>query len=216
MNRFERAMKALAWICLVSSGLVSPAGVAFADNYADTIALFKQVGASAAFFKSSYGWAVFPTIAKGGFIGGAARGKGRVYAQGRYVGHTTMTQLSVGFQIGIQAYSEIIFFETQQDLARFESGKFALSAQVSAAVITAGVSASASTAGTGAGVSGTKNKAKSTGHYQDGIAVFTIMKGGLMYEAAVAGQKFSYTPVQTETTSPHPAAPHPAQNRPGL
>jgi lipid-binding SYLF domain-containing protein len=192
MNRFERAMKALAWIFLVVTGLASSAGVAFADNYADTIALFKHAGASAGFFKSSYGWAVFPTIGKGGFIAGAARGKGRVYQQGRYVGHTTMTQLSVGFQLGLQAYSEIIFFQTSPDLARFKSGKFALGAQVSAAVITAGVSASASTAGSGASASGTKKKALTTGHYQDGIAVFTIAKGGLMYEAAVTGQRFSY------------------------
>jgi lipid-binding SYLF domain-containing protein len=192
MTRFERTMKSLAWICLVVMGLVSPAGAALADSYAHTISLFKQAGVSAQFFKSSYGYAVFPTIGKAGFFVGGAHGKGRVYEQGRLVGDTTTTQVSFGFQLGGQAYSEIIFFETRQDLTRFESGKFALGAQVSAVAITAGASASASTAGTGASLSGTEKNARALGHYQDGIAVFTIAKGGLMYEAAVAGQKFSY------------------------
>lgn len=192
MKRLERVMKALICVCFVVSGLASPAGAAFADSYADTIALFKQAGASARFFSSSYGYAVFPTIGKAGFFVGGARGKGRVYEQGRFVGRATMTQVSLGFQLGGQAYSEIIFFETRQDLARFESGKYALGAEVSAVAITAGASASASTAGTGASASGGKKDAKTFGRYQDGIAVFTIAKGGLMYEAAVAGQKFSY------------------------
>ena len=192
MNPFRRFMKALVCIFFVTSGLALPIDVALADSYADTIALFKQAGASAGFFSSSYGYAVFPTIGKAGFFIGGARGKGRVYEQGRFVGRTTMTQVSFGFQMGGQAYSEIIFFQTQQDLVRFESGKFALGAQLSAVAVTAGASASASTAGTGASASGGKRDAMTFGRYQDGIAVFTIAKGGLMYEAAVAGQKFSY------------------------
>jgi len=192
MNLFKRAMKALVCISLVASGLAMPAGAARADSYADTVALFKQAGASAGFFSSSYAYAVFPTIGKAGFFIGGARGKGRVYEQGRFVGRTTMTQVSLGFQLGGQAYSEIIFFQTRQDLARFESGKFALGAQIGAVAITAGASASASTAGSGASASGGKKDAKTFGRYQGGIAVFTITKGGLMYEAAVGGQKFSY------------------------
>jgi len=194
MIRFERAMKALAGICIVVSGLSLPAGAVLADNYDDTIALFEHAGASATFFKSSYGYAVFPTVGKGGFIIGGARGKGRVYKHGHRIGDSTLTQVSVGFQAGGQAYSEIIFFQTAQDLARFESGKFALGAQASAIAITAGASASTSTAGTSAGASGTEMNATTTGRYQDGLAIFTITKGGLMYEAAVAGQKFSYDP----------------------
>lgn len=192
MNRYEHSMRALAWICLVVVGLALPAASAFADDYSNTIGLFKQAGASARFFKSSYGYAVFPTIGKGGFVVGGARGKGRVYEHGRLVGDTTMTQVSVGFQAGGQVYSEIIFFQTRQDLARFRSGKFALGAQASAVAITASASASASTAGSGAAASGTEMNATTIGRYQDGMAIFTIAKGGLMYEAAVAGQKFSY------------------------
>ena len=194
MNPFERALRASALIGLLLIGLALPAVSAFADDYdyADTVAAFKRAGASAGFFESSYGYAVFPTIGKGGFIVGGARGKGRVYRHGHYVGDSTVTQVSVGFQAGGQAYSEIIFFQTRLDLARFESGKYALGAQASAVAITAGASASASTAGSSAGASGTQKNATTLGQYQDGVAVFTIAKGGLMYEAAVAGQKFSY------------------------
>ena len=192
MNRFERPVRAFAWTGLLAAALTLAAGSAFADSYSDTVALFKQAGASAGFFKSSYGYAVFPTIGKGGFVVGGAHGKGRVYKEGRLVGDTTMNQVSVGFQAGGQAYSEIIFFQTRLDLARFESGKFALGAQASAVAITASASASTSTAGSSAGASGTQQNATTAGQYQDGMAVFTIAKGGLMYEAAVAGQKFSY------------------------
>ena len=115
-----------------------------------------------------------------------------MYQQGRYVGDAKITQVSFGFQLGGQAYSEIIFFQAPLDLTRFESGKYALGAQISAVAITAGASASASTGGSGASASGTNRNATTFGRYQDGIAVFTIAKGGLMYEAAVAGQKFSY------------------------
>jgi lipid-binding SYLF domain-containing protein len=192
MKRFEAAATAVTLTCLLIGGLAFFAGTAFADDYTDTTALFRHADASAEFFKSSAGYAVFPTIAKGGFFVGGARGEGRLYERGRYVGDTTVTQVSLGFQLGGEAYSEIIFFQTPQDLRRFESGKFALGAQASAIAITAGASASASTAGSGASASGTENHAVTAGHYQDGIAVFTIAKGGLMYEAAVAGQKFTY------------------------
>jgi len=192
MIRLTRLIIALAWMCLLVGPLASPAGSALADEYADTMGLFKEAGASAGFFASSYAYAVFPTIMKGGFFVGGARGKGRVYERGHCVGESTMTQVSLGFQLGGQAYSEIVFLETRQDLLRFESGKFALGAQASAIAVTAGASASASTAGTAAGASATSDDATTAGGYQDGIAVFTIAKGGLMYEAAVAGQKFSY------------------------
>lgn len=194
MNQCARSVRTFAWLCLAAMGLALPASQAFADSYSNTIALFQQAGASARFFKSSYGYAVFPTIGKGGFVIGGAHGKGRVYRHGHYIGDTTMNQVSVGFQAGGQAYSEIIFFQTRLDLARFESGKFALGAQASAVAITAGASASTSTAGSSASASGTDQNATTLGRYQDGVAVFTIAKGGLMYEAAVAGQKFSYEP----------------------
>jgi lipid-binding SYLF domain-containing protein len=175
--------------------LLLAAGVARADKYADTIALFKNAGESAAFFPKSYAYAVFPTVGEAGFIVGGAHGKGHVYVQEKLVGDTTMSQLSAGFQAGGKAYSQIIFFEDKRALDEFESGSFEFDANASAVAITAGASASAGTAGATSGASGGKKDAvTASGGYQKGVAVFTIAKGGLMYAATVAGQKFSYTP----------------------
>ena len=114
---------------------------------------------------------------------------------GKHVGDTTVTQVSVGFQLGGKAYSQMIFFEDKRALGEFESGSFEFDASASAVAITAGASASAGTAGATSGASGGKKDATTASlGYQKGIAVFTIAKGGLMYAATVAGQKFSYTP----------------------
>jgi len=194
MNRPRRISSMLLQVYTGVVGLALVAGVAQADRYSDTIALFRHAGQSAHFFARSYGYAVFPTIGKGGFGIGAAHGQGQVYQQGRYVGFTSMTQVSFGFQLGGQAYSEIIFFENPAALTRFESGNFALSADASAIAITASASATAGTTGSGASASGEEHAAVTAGGYQNGMAIFTIAKGGLMYQAAVAGQKFSYHP----------------------
>ena len=187
-------MRAVSRSRMVCVALALSASVAFADHYTDTIALFRHAGPTNDFFKTSYGYAVFPTVGKGGFVVGGAYGDGRVYQQGRYIGSTSMTQVSVGFQAGGQAYSEMVFFQDSAALKLFESGNFSLSADANAVAVTASASASAGTAGTEAGASGTETHATATGHYQNGVAVFTIAKGGLMYQAAVAGQKFSFTP----------------------
>ena len=162
-------------------------------KYADTIKIFKNAGESSSFFTNSYGYAVFPTIGKAGFVVGGAHGDGRVYAQGAHVGNTSMTQLSVGFQAGAQGYSQIVFFEDQRAFDEFTSGNFEFGAQATAVAITAGASAGATTAGASAGASGGKHDATTVGKYHKGMAVFTVAKGGLMFEASVAGQKFSYT-----------------------
>lgn len=172
--------------------LALSASVLRADEYSDTVDTFKKAGQSAQFFASSYGYAVFPTIGKGGLGVGAAHGNGKVYQQGKYVGDTSMTQLSIGLQAGGQAYSQIIFFEDKRAFDEFTSGNFEFGAGVSAVAITAGVSGSAGTTGTSAGASGGKNDASTRGEYHKGMAVFTVAKGGLMYEASVAGQKFKY------------------------
>lgn len=168
---------------------------AWADKYDDTIKVFKGAGESSTFFNNSYGYAIFPTIAKAGIIIGGAHGKGRVYTQGKYVGDTSMTQLTVGYQLGGEAYSQIIFFEDERAFKEFASGNFEFGAQASVVAITAGASAGANTAGgTRAGASGGKHDATTAGGYHKGMAVFTIAKGGLMYEASIGGQKFEYTP----------------------
>ena len=173
-----------------------PFSGAMADEYEDTVKVFKNAGQSGNFFDNSYGYALFPTVGKGGIGIGAAHGSGRVYEQGKYVGDTTMNQLSIGLQLGGQAYSQIVFFEDKRSFDEFTSGNFEFSADANAVAITAGASASASTAGSSAGASGGKNDATTAGNYHKGMAVFTVAKGGLMYQAVLAGQKYKYKPLK--------------------
>jgi lipid-binding SYLF domain-containing protein len=186
-----RDARRFAIACLLLLG----AGAAYADRYSDTIALFKNAGASAGYFSRSYAYAVFPTIGEGGFILGGAHGKGRVYVNGVLRGDAAMTQLSAGFQAGGKAYSQIIFFEDKRALDEFESGSFEFAAGASAVAVTAGANASAGTTGAVSGASGGEKDATTNSlGYQKGMLVFSIAKGGLMYAATIAGQKFSYTP----------------------
>jgi len=166
-----------------------------ADKYAETIKVFREAGQSAKFFDNSYGYAVFPGIGKGGIGVGGAHGSGRVYEKGHYVGDASMNQVTVGLQMGGQVYRQIIFFENKEAFDHFTSGKFEFGAQATAVAITAGASAQASTGGGAtAGASATQEDAKTAGTYENGMAVFTVAKGGLMYEASIGGQKFSYKP----------------------
>lgn len=141
----------------------------------ETISRFKKADPELKrFFKKAYGYAVFPTVGKGGIGIGGAYGKGLVYQKGRIVGKSKLTQVTIGFQLGGQAYSEIIFFQHKRAIDNFKDGNFELSAQASAVAATLGASADAD--------------------YEGGVAIFTIAKGGLMYEASVGGQKFSFEP----------------------
>jgi lipid-binding SYLF domain-containing protein len=169
------------------------AAASWAGSYSDTVALFKNAGESGGFFNNCYGYAVFPTIGKGGLVVGGAHGKGRVYAQGSYVGNTSMTQVSVGFQAGGQAYSQIIFFQDKRAFDEFTNGNFEFGADANAVAITAAAGSSVGTTGASAGASGGMKDARTAGKYYKGLAVFTIVKGGAMYQATVAGQKFSYS-----------------------
>nr|NJM01659.1 hypothetical protein [Desulfobacula sp.] len=168
---------------------------AFADSYSDAVDVFKKSGIAGPFFKKAYGYAVFPTVGKGGIGIGGAYGEGRVYAKGKMTGTVTLAKLSIGFQLGGQAFSEIIFFQDQRAYNEFTGGNFEFDASASAVAITAGAQAKAGTEGATAGASA----GPETGDYADinytrGMAVFVHTKGGLMYEAAIGGQKFSFTP----------------------
>ena len=174
--------------------IIAPVGARAADKYTETITRFRNAGQSAEFFKSSYGYAVFPTIGKAGLGLGGAHGGGRVYRQGVYTGDATVTQVSVGWQAGIQAYSMIVFFEDERAYTEFTSGQFEFGAQANAVAITAGASAQATTAGPGAGASTSSDNASTAGVYHKGMAVFSVAKGGLMYEASIGGQKFGFQP----------------------
>lgn len=167
---------------------------AWADEYTETIEIFRNAVESKGFFDDAYGYAVFPIVGKGGVGIGGAYGTGRVYAQGKHVGDAKMTQLTVGFQFGGQAYRQMIFFEDERAFREFTGGNFEFGAQASAVAITAGAQAAATTTGDSAGASGGDRNATTVGTYRKGVAVFTVAKGGLMYEASIGGQKFSYTP----------------------
>ena len=133
---------------------------------------FKRIGRLKPYFKEAAGFAVFPNISKAGLGFGGARGSGEVFEDGKVIGSTTVTQLSFGFQLGGQAFSQIIFFQNKRDLDRFTDGNFEFGASASAALITEGANASVD--------------------YTNGVAVMTFSKGGLMYEASIGGQKFTF------------------------
>jgi len=123
-------------------------------------------------FEKAYGYVIFPNVGKGGIGVGAAAGNGTVYQNNKVIGMAKLTQVSIGFQAGGQAYREVIFLESEKEMNRFKESKFEFSAQVSAVAVKAGASA--------------------TAKYTDGVMVFTMEKGGLMYEASVGGQKFTF------------------------
>ena len=126
-------------------------------------------------FEDAYGYAVFPTVGKGGLGVGAARGKGLVYERGAWVGRSTLIQVTIGFQLGGQAYSEVVFFKNREAFDNFKRGRLKLDAQVSAVALSARAAADLA--------------------WRKGVAIVTMAKGGLMYEASVGGQKFSFQAV---------------------
>lgn len=147
------------------------------ENAEKTANAFKEKDAKFhAYFNDSYGYAVFPTVGKGGFGIGGAHGAGTVYELGVDIGKANITQLTLGFQAGGQAYSQIIFFETEEDLKRFKDNKLEFAAQASAVAVTTGAGANLA--------------------YNDGVAIFTDSKAGLMYEASLGGQKMKFKPYE--------------------
>ncbi len=188
MNLLKRVLAACAVMSL-SAGSAYAAG-----SYRETIAMFKHAGASASFFDKSYAYAVFPTVGEGSFVVGGAHGTGRVYVHGKWEGNVTLTELSVGFQAGGKAFSQIIFFEDKRALDEFRSGSFEFGGDASVVAITAGASASAGTDGMDSAASGGKNDATTRGKYVKGMVTFEIAKGGLMGQVAVAGEKFKFSP----------------------
>lgn len=187
--RVFRFFVLLVMVILVSSF----PNLAHADNYSDTIHVFKKSPAVQPFFKGAYGYAVFPTVGKGGIGIGGAYGKGQVYRGGKVTGTAKLFKGTIGLQLGGQAFKEIIFFEDKRAYDDFTSGEFEFDATASAVAITAGAQAKAGTEGATAGSSagsGTGKQAKT--NYRKGMAVFVHTTGGLMYEAAIGGQKFSF------------------------
>ncbi|WP_049721186.1 lipid-binding SYLF domain-containing protein [Gilvimarinus polysaccharolyticus] len=178
-------------------GVVFTCLTTHANPYQETVDTFKSSPQVAEFFQTAYGYAIFPSIGKGGIGIGGAHGKGRVFRNGQMTGSTSMTQLTIGFLLGGQVFSEIIFFENKSSYDHFVQGEFEFGAQASAVAITASANAKVGTTGMAAGASGVSDKAgKQMATYNAGTAVFTHAKGGFMFEAALAGQKFTYEPIQ--------------------
>jgi lipid-binding SYLF domain-containing protein len=141
----------------------------------ETIAVFKKADPGLSrFFDKAVGYAVFPTVGKGAIGVGGAAGSGVVFEKGKAIGKASLTQVTVGAQLGGQTYSEVIFFETEAALTDFKKGSLALAAQASAVAAAKDASANAK--------------------YEKGVAIFTTGKGGLMVEASVGGQKFAFEP----------------------
>jgi len=162
------------------------------DKYAESLAEFKKSAVVQKFLKDAYGYALFPTIGKGGLGIGGAHGKGQVYRAGTVTGVAKMSQLTIGLQAGGQAFSQIIFFENQKSFEQFTKGEFEFGAQATAVAITASANAQAGTTGNAAGASRKADAGVQKAEYVKGMVVFTYAKGGLMYEASLGGQKFSY------------------------
>jgi lipid-binding SYLF domain-containing protein len=167
---------ALSILVLVSCSTTPKTADDRADFHSEVMAAiddFKQKDQTMAeLFNAAHGYVVFPNVGKGGLVVGGASGRGEVYEQGTLIGYSRLTQGTVGAQIGGQAYREVIFFENEAALARLRDGEFAFAAQASAVAASEGASADAD--------------------YQDGVLVFTSPIGGLMAEASIGGQNFSF------------------------
>jgi lipid-binding SYLF domain-containing protein len=164
---------ALIFICLSAQSQITKKEKKQVQESKDAIAEFLKTDAlMKSLFSSSYGYVVFPSIGKGAIGIGGATGNGILFQKDSAVGKANMTQVTIGFQFGGQAYREVIFFEDSATMHRFKENKVEFSAQVSAVAATAGASGNAK--------------------YTGGVLIFTQQKGGLMYEASVGGQKFKF------------------------
>ncbi|PID40279.1 MAG: hypothetical protein CR984_04035 [Proteobacteria bacterium] len=181
----------------IAAILILPLAAAGADSQADAIAMFKSAPNVKPFFDTAYGYAVFPTIGKGGIIVGAAYGKGKVYRNGSPTGTVTTGKMTLGLQLGGQAFSEIIFFQDERAYNEFTSGAFEVDMNVSVVVAISGAQANAGTMGTSAGASATPSTGtQAEAQYHKGFAIFVHAKGGLMAEAAVGAQRFDFEPYE--------------------
>jgi lipid-binding SYLF domain-containing protein len=198
-NYREQKMKMIRFYFSLAAVFIAlnAASPARADKYSNTIELFKQSEAVQPFFANAYGYVVFPAVGKGGFGIGGSYGKGNVYQGGKVTGKASVIKLSVGFQAGGQAFSEIIFFQDKRAYEEFTAGEFAFDAQASAVAITAGAGAQVGEKGVSAGASlGSASAIQTAAHYRKGMAAFVHVRGGLMYEASIGGQKFNFKPTE--------------------
>lgn len=189
-----RNLRLLIWM-IIGVSVISCATMTPQEKYSYTLTVFKRSDQVKPYFQNAYGYAVFPTVGKGGIVVGAAYGKGQVYQRGVATGTSSLAKASIGFQLGGQAFSEIIFFQDKRAYDEFTRGSFEFDASASAVAVTVGAQAKAGTSGATAGASaGPATGVQAKTSYRKGFAVFVHTKGGLMYEAAIGGQKFTFEP----------------------
>ena len=173
--------KAAVYLAILVLGAYSSAIFAFEPNTSDKMELDvaraivqikERDPGIQKFFDNSAGYAVFPSVGKGGIVIGGAYGRGLVIVNEQVAGYTALSQATIGLQLGGQKYAQFIFFRDDTALDHFRRGNFEFGAQASAVAITAGASADA--------------------NYDSGVAIFTVAGGGLMFEGTVGGQRFSY------------------------
>jgi lipid-binding SYLF domain-containing protein len=169
-------------MCCAAATLASAAPVASpvdpraAKETVDAIEMLKAADPDLSiWFANAAGYAVFPSVTKGAIGIGAAHGTGQVFEKGVLIGSASLTQVSLGLQLGGQEFYEVIFFETKETLENFKKSQLTMSAQLSAVAAAEGASRDAK--------------------YQQGVVIFTLAKGGLMFEVSVGGQKFKFTPL---------------------
>ena len=179
--KFLRMFPLAALLIMLSALIITNPVTAQTDEKDDKIiadakeaknAFIQSDGLMQSLFDNSYGYVIFPNVGKGAIGIGGAAGNGAVFQKEKLIGMAKMTQVSIGFQWGGQAYREVIFFETEADLNRFKENKIEFSGQASAVAVTKGAAANVK--------------------YKDGVMIFSQTKGGLMYEASVGGQKFKF------------------------
>lgn len=148
-----------------------------ANNVQSSLAAMKADDPSlGAFLDKAHGIAVFPSVGRAGLGVGGAFGRGEVWEQGQMIGFSDITQATIGLQAGGQAFTQLLVFENKDALDRFITNRYQPTAQATAVALKSGAAANA--------------------RYSDGIAVFTHIKGGLMAEASIGGQRFRFTPVR--------------------
>jgi lipid-binding SYLF domain-containing protein len=158
----------------------------------EAMSKFRELGNVSELLAQSYGYAVLPTIGKGGMGIGGAGGSGCVFAGGKHTGDVSMGQVTIGWQLGGQAYSQLILFKNADSYQDFTQGNFEFGADATAVALTYGASAAATTQGASASAGDTK----AAGSWKRGMAIFTLAKGGLMYEASIGGQKYNFKPLK--------------------
>ncbi len=176
---------------LVLMALATQAWAASMTDCKQTMTKFRELGNVSQLLAEAYGYAVLPTIGKAGMGVGGAGGTGCVFAEGKHTGDVSMGQVTIGWQLGGQAYSQLILFKNKDTYKEFTRGNFEFGADATAVALTYGASASATTQG----ASATAGDTTGTGAWKRGMAIFTLAKGGLMYEASIGGQKYNFKPL---------------------